>query len=74
MTVTLFRLIQETPSFENKKICFKIAEFLINHGADPNWIIDKKKGYSILHHFCNQKMKLNKSQIELNYEIIVFLL
>lgn len=51
-----------------------MAEFLVDHGADVNWIIDKNKGYSLLHYFCSSKMKMNKLQKELNYEIIRFLL
>lgn len=74
LTVVLFRLVEEPSSFENKKICFRIADLLIKNGADLNWIIDKKNGYSLLHYFCSLKMKMNKIQIALNYEIIKFLL
>jgi len=47
---------------------------LIKNGADLDWIIDKKNGYSMLHYLCSQKMKMNKIQKTLNYEIIKFLL
>ena len=67
LTVILFRLVEEVASFENKKISFLIAEMLIKHGADLNWIIDKKNGYSLLHYFCSFKMKMNKYQKQLNY-------
>lgn len=43
-----------------------IAEFLIQNGADPNWIIQKTKGYSLLHYFCASKMKMNKTQKLIN--------
>lgn len=51
-----------------------IADYLLKNGADINWIIDKSKGYSLLHYFCASKMKMNKSQIQINYDIISFLL
>ena len=46
----------------------------MKHGADPNWIIDKQQGLSLLHYFCGLKVKMNKGQRQLNREIIVFLL
>lgn len=39
-----------------------MGQFLIDHGADVNWILDKSKGYSLLHYFCSIKMKMNKVQ------------
>lgn len=74
LTVTLFRLVEEPASFENRKICFLIAELLVRSGADVDWIIDKKNGYSLLHYFCSLKMKMNKAQKQLNFDIIRFLL
>jgi len=74
LAATLLRLVEEPLTFENKKICFLIAELLVKHGADPNWIIDKKKGHSLLHYFCNEKGQLNKSEKKLNYDLIKFLL
>ena len=62
LAAVLFRLMEEPNSFENKKICFKMAHFLIEYGADVNWIIDKAKGYTLLHYFCSIKMKMNKTQ------------
>jgi ankyrin repeat protein len=74
LTVILFRLVEEPASFENKKICFLIADLLIKYGADLNWIIDKKNGFSLLHYFCSLKMKMNKPQKQLNYDIVKYLL
>ena len=62
LTVIIFRLAEEPSSFENNKLCFRIAEFLVDHGADVNWILDKKRGYSMLHYFCAMKIKLSKIQ------------
>ena len=66
LAAIFFRLVEEPASFENKKICFLIADMLIKYGADPNWIIDKKKGLSLLHYFCSLKVKMNKAQKQLN--------
>ena len=43
-----------------------ISDLLIKNGADPNWIIDKAKGYSLIHYFCSSKMKMNKIQKQIN--------
>ena len=51
-----------------------MADLLVKHGADPNWIIDKQQGLSLLHYFCSLKVKMNKNQRQLNREIIAFLL
>ena len=51
-----------------------IADLLIKHGADPNWIIDKKRGWSLLHYFCGLKLKMKPQQRKLNKDIISFLL
>jgi ankyrin repeat protein len=74
LTAVVYRLADEPISFENTCICFKIAEFLIDHGADVNWIVDKNRGFSLLHYFCSVKVKMNNSQKDLNLKIIKFLL
>jgi len=51
-----------------------IGSLLIKHGADQNWIIDKKRGLSLLHYFCSLRLKMNKNQKKLNYDIVKFLL
>ena len=55
-------------------MCFRLAEFLIDHGADVNWMIDKSRGYTLLHYFCSLKIKMNKPQKDLNKTIIKFLI
>ncbi len=70
LAAVLYRLVEEEYSFENKKICFLIADFLFKNGADPNWVIEKTKGYSLLHYFCSSKMKMNKTQKLINEQII----
>ncbi len=66
LAVIIFRLVEEPYSFENKKICLRIADMLLKHGGDINWIIDKNRGYTLLHYFCSMKMKMNKAQKQLN--------
>lgn len=39
---------KEKNVFENRKICFKMAELLLHYGADINWIIDKTHGFHLL--------------------------
>lgn len=51
-----------------------MGELLIKNGADPNWIIEKTRGWSLLHYFCALKMKMNKTQRLINEEIVRFLL
>jgi hypothetical protein len=74
LAATLFRLVEEPASFENRKICFLTADLLIRHGADPNWIIDKKQGLSLLLYFCGLKVRMNKAQKQLSADILRFLL
>jgi ankyrin repeat protein len=68
------RLIEENSGFENRCICFKIAEVLINHGADPNWVIDKVKGHTLLHTLCASTLKLSKIEKQLIHDIIKLLI
>lgn len=74
LAATLFRLVEEPASFENRKICFLIAELLVKHGADLNWVIDKKRGLTLLHYFCSLKVRMAKAQKQLNLDIVRFLL
>lgn len=47
---------------------------LINHGADLNWVIDKVKGYTLLHTLCASTMKFKKNESQLIHDIIKFLI
>ena len=68
------RLNEVTNLFENRKICFKMAELLLDYGVDINWIIDKNKGQTLLMKFCGLKMELSIREIVVNLEVIKFLL
>ena len=52
------RLEEEKNVFENRKICLKMAELLLQFGADIDWIIDKNKGLTLLMQLCNIKMEM----------------
>lgn len=68
------RLEEEQNMFENRKICLKMAELLLQFGADINWIVDKVKGYTLLQQLCAIKMELTPKEKDTNYEIIKFLI
>lgn len=68
------RLNEENMSYENKKICFKMVELLIESGADLNWIVDKTKGYTLLMELCATNFdSLSEKQKQLRFEAIKFL-
>ncbi|CAD8083796.1 unnamed protein product [Paramecium sonneborni] len=68
------RLEEEKNVFENRKICFKMAELLLHYGADINWIVDKTHGFNLLMQLCSIRMELNQKEAEINYQIIKFLI
>lgn len=61
LIVILIRLIEEYESFEQNKICMRIAELLLFHEADPNWVFEKQKGFNLLHFLCSSSIKMNKN-------------
>ena len=60
--------------FENKNLCFKMAELLLDYGADINHMINPKEGLTILMYFCTQISDLDKIRSKLKLEVIKFLL
>ena len=57
--------------YENKNICIKIAEILLHFGADINYY---HYGKTLLMTFCGISMNLDAVQLEMNLEVIKFLL
>lgn len=57
--------------YENKNICLKIAEILLNFGSDVNYF---HHGKTLLMSFCGISMNLDQVQLEMNLEVIQFLL
>jgi hypothetical protein len=39
----------------------RVLELLVQRGADVNWIIDKQKGYTLLHSLCSTVVRMNKA-------------
>lgn len=57
-------------AFENKTICFRIAETLFSYGADVNKV---SMGTTLLMNFCGISMKLDPVMLEVNLSVVKFL-
>ena len=57
--------------FENKSICFKIAEVLFSYGADIN---KRSLNRTLLMNFCGISMRMDPNTLEINLSVIEFLL
>ena len=57
--------------FENKRICFRMAEILFSYGADVNKVSVKR---TLLMNFCGISMRLDTATLEINLSVIEFLL
>ena len=68
------RLDEDENMFENKNLCIKMGELLLQHGADINTLVDRKRGYTILMQFCSVAMQMDPFQTEMILEVIRFLL
>lgn len=68
------RLEEASNVFENRRLAFKMADLLIEFGADVNWIVDKDKGYTMLMQYCSIKHELDEREKETNKAVIKFLL
>jgi hypothetical protein len=53
-----FRLEEENNVFENRKIVLKMAELLLMYGADIDWIVDKRRGHTLLMQLCSSRMEM----------------
>jgi hypothetical protein len=67
-------LEEETNYFENKFLCFKMAELLITNGADIDSIANAKKEYTLLMLFCAGKQRITDRELQVNLDVIKFLL
>ena len=61
------RMTETNNVYENKNICIKIAEILLQFGADINHF---HHGKTLLMDFCGISMKLDPVQLEMNIEVI----
>lgn len=74
LTYCFTRLQEETNAFENQLICMKMAESLLQRGANIDAIVDKDKGYTLLMQFCAIKIELTEFEKLTNKKVIKFLL
>lgn len=65
------RMTETNNIYENKNICLKIAEVLLSNGADINHF---HYGKTLLMDFCGISMQLDPIQLEMNLDVIQFLL
>eukprot|EP01015_Nassula_variabilis_P030629 TRINITY_DN6765_c0_g1_i2.p1 TRINITY_DN6765_c0_g1~~TRINITY_DN6765_c0_g1_i2.p1 ORF type:complete len:153 (+),score=22.90 TRINITY_DN6765_c0_g1_i2:41-499(+) len=68
------RLQEKSNTFENRLICFKMADLLLEYGADINWIVDKEQGYTYLMKLCSLKNFEGENEKEICLDIICYLL
>ncbi len=68
------RLDEDTNMFENKNLCLKMAELLLQYGADINTFVSVGEGLTLLMQFCGMSMELSPFQTEVNLEVVQFLL
>eukprot|EP01017_Pseudomicrothorax_dubius_P049157 TRINITY_DN909_c0_g1_i1.p1 TRINITY_DN909_c0_g1~~TRINITY_DN909_c0_g1_i1.p1 ORF type:complete len:319 (-),score=70.56 TRINITY_DN909_c0_g1_i1:113-1069(-) len=70
-----FARLEETENtYENHRLCFLMADLLLHHGADINWIIDKNRGYTLLMQYCAVKFEMEDYEVRSNLQIVKFLL
>ena len=60
--------------FENKNLCLKMAELLLQYGSDINTLVNPGEGLTLLMQFCGMSMELSPFQSEVNLEVVRFLL
>ena len=65
------RMTETTNVYENKQICLKIAETLLEHGADIDHIV---AGRTLLQSFCAIQLPLDPIQKQMNLDVVKFLL
>ena len=65
------RMTETSNVFENKNICLKIAEVLLQYGADLN---KPSFGRTHLMNFCAISMKQEPVMLEMNLHVVKFLL
>lgn len=68
------RLDEDSNKYENKNLCLKLAELLLQYGADIDAVDDGGEGTTLLMQFCSISIELSPFQSEVNLEVIQFLL
>jgi len=52
----------------------KLADLLLDHGANIDEIVNEEKGFTMLMIFCHIKVNLNPRETDSNFSIIRYLL
>jgi len=65
LTASFIKLYNDTNIYENRMICFKTAQMLLESNADINWIIDKKNGWTFIMQLAATSQKLSDREISL---------
>lgn len=68
------RLQEDVNQFENHLICMKMANMLLQHAADINFIVNKEKHKTLLMEYCGVMLDMNSKEKETNLKVIKFLL
>jgi ankyrin repeat protein len=68
------RLQEDSNVFENQLICMKMARLMLQGGADPNFVVNKEKGRTLLMEYCGITVDMSNKEKETNLKVIKFLL
>jgi len=68
------RLQEDINIFENNLICMKMANMLLQNGADINFVVNKEKGRTLLMEYCGVTLDMSNREKETNLKVIKFLI
>jgi len=67
------RLQEDVNVFENHLMCMKMANMLLQSGADINFVVNKEKGRTLLMEYCGVTLDMNSREKDTNLKVIKFL-
>jgi len=67
------RLQEDVNVFENHLMCMKMANMLLQSGADINFIVNKEKGRTLLMEYCGVTLDMSNREKDTNLKVIKFL-
>ncbi|EAS03935.2 ankyrin repeat protein (macronuclear) [Tetrahymena thermophila SB210] len=67
------RLEEDSNYFENKNLCIKMAQYLLEKGANVNQIVNEENKHTLLMQFCNIQDDLDYREKDINLSMIRFL-
>lgn len=74
LTLCFTRFHEEVNAYENQLICMKMAEMLLQRGADIDVVVDEDKGHTLLMQYCATKIQLSETQRRANKKLVQFFL